>query len=53
MAPKFVRRYAELGEAAREALTAFAADVREGRFPNEDESFHDPARREAIRKIYG
>lgn len=53
MAPKFVRRYAELGTAAREALEAFAADVRGGDFPSDEESFHDPARQETIRKIYG
>lgn len=53
MAPKFVRRYADLGTAAREALEAFAADVRGRDFPSDDESFHDPAQRETIRKIYG
>lgn len=31
--PKFVKRYAELGEAAREALGRFAREVREGAFP--------------------
>lgn len=40
MRPKFVRRYAELGTAAAEAIAAFAADVRAGRFPNDDESYH-------------
>jgi 3-methyl-2-oxobutanoate hydroxymethyltransferase len=40
MAPKFVRRYAELGAAGVEALTAFAADVRSGRFPSDAESYH-------------
>lgn len=38
--PKFVRRYAELGADARTALTAFAADVRQGRFPSSDETYH-------------
>ena len=37
--PRFARRYGDLGEAARRAFAAFAADVREGRFPSEDESF--------------
>lgn len=38
--PKFVRRYAELGEAVREAVARYVADVAEGRFPSEQESFH-------------
>jgi 3-methyl-2-oxobutanoate hydroxymethyltransferase len=40
MRPRFVRRYAELGSASVEALTAFAADVRAGRFPADDETYH-------------
>jgi len=43
IAPRFVRRYAELGLASREAIAAFAADVREGRFPSPAEGFEDPA----------
>jgi 3-methyl-2-oxobutanoate hydroxymethyltransferase len=39
--PKFVRRYAETGDAIASALTRYVDDVREGRFPNvETESFH-------------
>ena len=38
--PKFVRRYAELGTDARAALSAFADDVRAGRFPSSDETYH-------------
>lgn len=37
--PKFVRRYAELGKLAREAVAMYAEDVRKGRFPSEEESF--------------
>ena len=37
--PRFARRYAELGDAARRAFAAYAADVRAGRFPAVDESF--------------
>jgi 3-methyl-2-oxobutanoate hydroxymethyltransferase len=44
IAPRFVRRYAELGRAAREAIVAFADDVRAGRFPSESESYADPGR---------
>jgi 3-methyl-2-oxobutanoate hydroxymethyltransferase len=38
-APKFVRRYAEIGKVAEEAFAAYAADVRAGRFPSNDESY--------------
>jgi 3-methyl-2-oxobutanoate hydroxymethyltransferase len=38
--PKFVRRYAELGAAATEAVAAFAADVRSGAFPADAEVYH-------------
>jgi 3-methyl-2-oxobutanoate hydroxymethyltransferase len=31
--PKFVKRYAALGAAAREALTRFATEVQDGAFP--------------------
>ena len=41
--PKFVRRYAELGDAAVDALRAYAADVRAGRFPADAETYHLPA----------
>jgi 3-methyl-2-oxobutanoate hydroxymethyltransferase len=40
MKPKFVRRYADLDTVATGALAAFAADVRAGRFPADDESYH-------------
>ena len=38
--PKFVRRYAELGDAVRQAVAAYVADVSAGRFPSDQESFH-------------
>jgi len=38
--PKFVRRYADLKAAGVAALGSFAADVRAGRFPADDESYH-------------
>jgi 3-methyl-2-oxobutanoate hydroxymethyltransferase len=37
--PRFARRYAELGTAARDAFAAFAADVKSGAFPGDRESF--------------
>jgi 3-methyl-2-oxobutanoate hydroxymethyltransferase len=39
-APKFVRRYASLEAAATDAVAHFAADVRDGRFPSSDETYH-------------
>ncbi len=38
--PRFVRRYASLKADAVAALTAFADDVRAGRFPSAEESYH-------------
>lgn len=40
LAPKFVRRYADLNQAAIAAVQSFAADVRSGAFPSDDESYH-------------
>lgn len=40
MAPKFVRRYADLKADAVAAMSTFAADVRARRFPDDDESYH-------------
>ena len=37
--PKFVRRYADLGSVAADGLARFAAEVRSGAFPSEDESY--------------
>ncbi len=37
---KFVRRYAELADAATEAVAAFAADVRSGAYPADREVYH-------------
>ena len=48
-APKFVRRYAELGSTATEAVRDWACDVREGRYPSEAESYRASAElREAL-----
>lgn len=40
--PRFVRRYAEMGRVAEEAITAFAGDVRSGRYPDADETYPTP-----------
>jgi 3-methyl-2-oxobutanoate hydroxymethyltransferase len=40
MVPKFVRRYAQLGADATAAVGRFADDVRNGRFPSSDETYH-------------
>jgi 3-methyl-2-oxobutanoate hydroxymethyltransferase len=40
--PRFVRRYAELGLAAEEAIAAYAADVRAGNYPAAGESYATP-----------
>ena len=37
--PKFVKRYAELGAATRDALAAYCAEVRGGRFPGAEHEF--------------
>ena len=37
--PKFLKRYAELATSVREAATAFADDVRSGRYPDAAHSF--------------
>jgi 3-methyl-2-oxobutanoate hydroxymethyltransferase len=38
--PKFVRQYAHLADEATEALQRFFADVQEGTFPSDAESYH-------------
>jgi 3-methyl-2-oxobutanoate hydroxymethyltransferase len=55
IAPRFVRRYAELGRTTREAIAAFAADVRSGAFPATHEAFEDPEFPEATaaERLYG
>jgi 3-methyl-2-oxobutanoate hydroxymethyltransferase len=37
--PRFVKQYAQLGHQAREALQAFAAEVRSGAFPGPEHGF--------------
>lgn len=53
VAPKFVRRYAELKAAGVDALSRFAADVREGRVPAEDETYHLSSESAEALGLYG
>jgi len=43
LAPKFVRRYVDLGSVIVDALTRFVGDVRAGTFPSSGESYHASA----------
>jgi 3-methyl-2-oxobutanoate hydroxymethyltransferase len=38
--PRFVRRYAEVGDIMTKAVAQYAADVRSGAFPSDAESYH-------------
>lgn len=54
IAPRFVRRYAQLGQQARAAIETFAADVRARRFPGPDESYGgQPSAQAAVGRLYG
>jgi 3-methyl-2-oxobutanoate hydroxymethyltransferase len=53
MAPKFVRRFAEVGAASVEGLRAFADDVRARRFPTDAESYHLSAEVAESLSLYG
>jgi len=57
IAPRFVRRYAELGKLSREGIARFADDVRAGRFPAPEESYGTGGPRPAAEiepaKLYG
>jgi 3-methyl-2-oxobutanoate hydroxymethyltransferase len=41
--PKFVRRYADVGEMISRAAAEYCRDVQQGRFPSDAESYHMPA----------
>ncbi len=44
--PKFVKRFAEVGGAVRDAVSLFAQEVRAGTFPTDEQSFHrQPSRK--------
>jgi 3-methyl-2-oxobutanoate hydroxymethyltransferase len=46
--PKFVRRYANLREAANTAVASFVDDVRAGTFPSSEETYHMTDQMEAF-----
>ncbi|MBO8162967.1 MAG: 3-methyl-2-oxobutanoate hydroxymethyltransferase [Brevibacillus sp.] len=49
--PKFVKRYADVGSVISQAVSAYIDDVRTGRFPAKEHSFH--ASEETIQALYG
>ncbi|MFN8017391.1 MAG: 3-methyl-2-oxobutanoate hydroxymethyltransferase [Acidimicrobiales bacterium] len=53
LAPKFVRRYADLRSAAVDGLAAYAGDVRSGAFPAPEESYHLSAEVAETLGLYG
>jgi 3-methyl-2-oxobutanoate hydroxymethyltransferase len=53
MAPKFVRRYADLRGDSVAAVAAFAEDVRSGAFPSDDESYHLTCEQSEALALYG
>ena len=53
MAPKFVRKYADLKTDAVTAMEAFASDVRDGSFPSADETYHLNEEEAEALSLYG
>lgn len=49
--PKFVKQYANLGEVIVQALSSYAGDVRDGKFPGPEHSFS--MAEEEVEKVYG
>jgi 3-methyl-2-oxobutanoate hydroxymethyltransferase len=49
--PTFVKRYAEAGNAIREAVAKYAEEVRGGAFPGEKQSFK--MNDEVLKRLYG
>jgi 3-methyl-2-oxobutanoate hydroxymethyltransferase len=53
VAPKFVRRYADLRSASVEAVSHYVSDVRSGAFPGPDESYHLASEQAESLALYG
>jgi 3-methyl-2-oxobutanoate hydroxymethyltransferase len=53
VAPKFVRRYADVKTVSVDAVRAYAADVRSGAFPSDKESYHLSAEQAESMALYG
>ena len=51
--PKFVRRYADVKSVSVDAISDFAADVRSGRFPADEESYHLSEEQAEALGLYG
>ena len=52
--PKFLKHYAALGEAVRDAVGRYAAEVREGKFPDADHSYGmKPEEEEKLKQLAG
>jgi 3-methyl-2-oxobutanoate hydroxymethyltransferase len=49
--PTFVKRYTEAGDAIRQAIAAYAKEVRSGAFPGEQQSFG--MKEEVLQRLYG
>ncbi|KQL49328.1 3-methyl-2-oxobutanoate hydroxymethyltransferase [Brevibacillus choshinensis] len=49
--PKFVKRYAEIGDTIREAVAGYVKEVEERRFPAPEHVFH--ASEDTIKQLYG
>ncbi len=49
--PKFVKKYAAIGETIKEAIAGYALEVRTGEFPKEDHTF--TIKEELIEQLYG
>jgi 3-methyl-2-oxobutanoate hydroxymethyltransferase len=52
-APKFTRRYADVGSIITRAVSEYCADIREGRFPSDAESYHAQALQRAAATVQG
>ncbi|NLA34473.1 MAG: 3-methyl-2-oxobutanoate hydroxymethyltransferase [Actinobacteria bacterium] len=53
IAPKFVRRYADVKRVSVDAVAAYAADVRTGAFPSAEESYHLTSEQAESMALYG